>query len=96
MLYDWCLNNMNEDELRNYAHHRNEFCERLQEISTTKSEIIFDLEMVNKEQRTLHHLITAMNSQIERDMRFESEMRKKYEEFEPRPCCECEDKHKEV
>ena len=90
MLYDWCINHMNEDELRNYAHYLNERCERLQEISTTKSEIIFDLEMVNKEERTLHQLIVAMNGQIERNMRFESEMRKKYEEFEPRPCCENE------
>ena len=49
MLYDYCLNNMTEEELRNYAHHMNDIEDAYGNLVHTYNEEIHLLRLLYNE-----------------------------------------------
>ena len=92
MLYDWCINNMTVDELRNYAHYKNEVEEKYGELVYSKDEMIELLQKLCNSQQYMYSRLRALNNCRDRKAGFEAEMREKYEQFAPTPCCGTEEK----
>ena len=88
MLYDCYINHMSDDELRNYAHHQNEIEERYSELVHSKDEMIELFQRLFNTQQYMNARLHELNSCRDRFVNFESEMRVKYEKYEPRISCD--------
>lgn len=88
ILYDCILNEMNVDELRNYAHHMNEVDERRGQLVFSQSEVIDAYKrLVSCEQYRVESLRALNREQDECDL-FAREMEQKYDYAMPRPACD--------
>ena len=87
MLYDYCLNQMSEDELRNYAHHQNEIEEAYGGLIQAKNEMIDALTYLYRDQQFMYEQLSRLNQLRDNFGEFENEMREKYKDYEPKPVC---------
>ena len=87
MLYDSQINHMDEDELRNYAHHQNEIEERYGELVHAKTEMIELFQRLYNTQQYMYARLNELNLCRDRFVGFESEMRTKYEKYGNVPYC---------
>ena len=79
ILYDCILNEMNVDELRNYAHHMNEVDERRGQLVFCQSEVIDAYKrLVSCEQYRVESL-RALNREQDEFGLFAREMEQKYD-----------------
>jgi hypothetical protein len=88
MIYDCILNEMNVDELRNYAHHMNELDERRGQIVFAQDELIDACKRVLSCEQYRTESINALNRVQEMLGELSRNMEQKYEYAMPRPCCE--------
>ena len=87
ILYDCILNEMNVDELRNYAHHMNEVDEWRGQLVFSQSEVIDAYKrLVSCEQYRVESL-RALNREQDECGLFAREMEQKYDYAMPRPVC---------
>ena len=89
MLYDYCLNHMTEDELRNYAHHMNEIEDDYGNLVHACNEEIDLLRHLYNERGYHQDALNRLNLTRTQFIEFENEMREKYKEYYPHPVCEC-------
>lgn len=89
MLYDYCLNNMTEEELRNYAHHMNDIEDAYGNLVHACNEEIHLLRLLYNERGYHQDSLNRLNLTRNNFAAFEDEMCEKYKEFYPRPVCEC-------
>lgn len=87
MIHDYILNEMNEDELRNYAHHQNDIENIYGELVYALNEQIDILQRLYNAGDYSHSMLRSLNLKRDNFVRFENEMREKYEYAEPRPVC---------
>ena len=78
MLRDWTLNEMNEDELRNYAHHQNEVEMRYGELVFSLNDQIESLEEYLRKVINAEECLKKLNLLKSNFVRFEDEMIQKY------------------
>ena len=88
MIYDCILNEMNVDELRNYAHHMNELDERRGQLAFAQNELIDAYKRVLSCEQYRMESLNALNRVQERLGELSRNMEQKYEYVMPRPCCE--------
>ena len=87
ILYDCILNEMNVDELRNYAHHMNEVDERRGQLVFSQNEVIDAYKrLVSCEQYRVETL-RVLNREQDKLGLFSREMEQKYDYAMPRPGC---------
>ena len=93
IFYDCILNEMNVDELRNYAHHMYEVDERRGQLVFCQSEVIDAYKrLVSCEQYRVESL-RALNREQDEFGLFAREMEQKYDYAMPGPVCvTCEPK----
>lgn len=87
MIYDYILNEMNADELRNYAHHMNELDERRGQLVFAQDELICAYKQVLSCEQYRTEAINALNRGQEMLGEICREMEQRYEYAIPRPCC---------
>lgn len=87
MIYDCILNEMNADELRNYAHHMNELEERRGELNFAQDELISAYKQVLSSEQYRMNILNVLNRVQEALGEFKRNMEQKYEYAMPRPCC---------
>ena len=90
MLYDYCLDNMTEEELRNYACHMNEIEESYGSLVCAYNEELELLRQLYNTRGQRHNSLNRLNLKRDNFADFEHEMREKYQEFAPRPVCDKE------
>ena len=90
MLYDYELNAMNEDELRNYAHHQNEMIELYGEVMCAKYNMIEALQKAYNEQSYMYDRLLRLNRLRGEFRPIEIEIEEKYIGHRPHPVCNCE------
>ena len=88
MIYDYILNEMNTDELRNYAHHMNELNERKGQLVFEQNELIDAYKRVLSCEQYRMESVNALNRAQEMLGELSRNMEQKYEYAIPRPCCE--------
>lgn len=88
MVYDYTLNEMNVDELRNYAHHMNELNERRGQLVFAQGELIDAYKRVLSCEQYRMESINALNHIQETLGELSRNMEQKYEYAMPYPCCE--------
>lgn len=88
MIYDYILNEMNADELRNYAHHMNELYERRGQLVFEQNELIDAYKRVLSCEQYRMESVNALNRAQEMLGELIRNMEQKYEYAIPRPCCE--------
>ena len=88
MIYDYILNEMNADELRNYAHHMNELNERRGKLVFEQNELIDAYKRVLSCEQYRMESLNALNRTQEMLGEMIRNMEQKYEYAIPRPCCE--------
>ena len=88
MIYDCILNEMNADELRNYAHHMNELDERRGELNFAQDELISAYKRALSCEQYRMDTLNALNCAQGRLGELTRNMEQKYEYAMPRPCCE--------
>ena len=87
MVYDYTLNEMNVDELRNYAHHMNELDERRGQLVFAQNELIDAYKRVLSCEQYRTESLNALNRIQERLGELSRNMEQKYEYAMPHPCC---------
>jgi CDP-glycerol glycerophosphotransferase (TagB/SpsB family) len=87
MIYDCILNEMNVDELRNYAHHMNELDERRGELVFSQDELISAYKRALSCEQYRMESLNALNRVQEALGELSRNMEQKYEYAMPRPCC---------
>lgn len=87
MIYDCILNEMNADELRNYAHHMNELEERRGQLNFAQDELISAYKRVLSCEQYKMESLNVLNRVQERLSEFTRNMEQNYEYAMPRPCC---------
>lgn len=90
MLYDYCLNNMTEEELRNYAHHMNEIEEAYGNVVHACNEEIDLLRNLYNTRGYHHDTLQRLNLLRSNFREYENKILNKYDEFAPRPVCDRE------
>ena len=88
MIYDCILNEMNIDELRNYAHYMNDLAERRGELVFSQNELISAYKQVLSCEQYRVEALNTLNRVQERLGEFTRNMEQKYDYAMPRPCCE--------
>ena len=88
MLYDCYINHMDEDELRNYAHHQNEIEERYGELVYEKNEMIELLQRLYNTQQSMYERLIKLNLCRDGFCGVENEIRGKYEQYTEKPVCD--------
>ena len=88
MIYDCILNEMNADELRNYAHHMNELDERRGQLVFAQDELIDAYKRVLSCEQYRMESVNALNREQEMLGELSRNMEQKYEYAIPRQCCE--------
>lgn len=88
MVYDYTLNDMNVDELRNYAHHMNELNERRGQLVFAQEELIDAYKRVLSCEQYRTESLNALNRIQETLGELSRNMEQKYEHAMPHPCCE--------
>lgn len=88
MVYDYTLNEMNVDELRNYAHHMNELNECRGQLVFAQDELIDAYKRVLSCEQYRTESLNALNRIQETLGELSRNMEQKYEYAIPRPCCE--------
>lgn len=86
MIYDFILNEMDTDELRNYAHHMNELDERRGQLVFAQDELIDAYKRVLSCEQYRAESINALNCVQEMLGEMSRKMEQKYEYAIPRPC----------
>ena len=86
MIYDCILNEMNADELRNYAHHMNDLEERRGELNFAQGELISAYKQVLSCEQYRVETLNALNRVQENLGELRRNMEQKYEYAMPRPC----------
>ena len=86
MIYDCILNEMNIDELRNYAHHMNELDERRGELNFAQDELISAYKRALSCEQYRMESLNALNRVQEALGELSRNMEQKYEYAMPRPC----------
>lgn len=87
MVYDCILNEMNVDELRNYAHHMNELDERRGELVFLQDELISAYKQVLSCEQYRMESLNALKCVQDTLGELSRNMEQKYEYAMPRPCC---------
>lgn len=87
MIYDCILNEMDTDELRNYAHHMNELDERRGQLVFAQDELIDAYKRVLSCEQYKTESINALNRVQDMLGEMSRKMEQKYEYAIPRPCC---------
>lgn len=87
MLHDYILNEMNVDELRNYAHHMNEIEDVYGALVFAKDDTIEKLQALYNSQNYAYDQLIKLQICRNKFVNFENEMKRKYEttEAEPKP-----------
>ena len=88
MVYDYTLNEMNVDELRNYAHHMNELNECRSQLVFAQNELIDAYKRVLSCEQYRTESLNALNRIQETLGELSRNMGQKYEYAMPHPCCE--------
>ena len=88
MVYDYTLNEMNVDELRNYAHHMNELNECRRQLVFAQDELIDAYKRVLSCEQYRTESLNALNRIQETLGELSRNMEQKYEYAMPHPCCE--------
>lgn len=94
MLYSYCINHANIDELRNYIVHQNELEDHLNELNRAKDNLLEYCKLMHIHKDHIYDekiRIMSIRSEIRN---IEEELEKKYEEFAPKPqlgCCQIKD-----
>lgn len=88
MIYDCILNEMNVDELRNYAHHMNDLDERRGQLVFAQNELIDAYKRVLSCEQYRIESLNTLNRVQEMLCELSRNMEQKYEYAIPRPCCE--------
>ena len=78
MVYDYTLNEMNVDELRNYAHHMNELDERRGQLVFAQDELIDAYKRVLSCEQYRTESVNALNRVQERLGELSRNMEQKY------------------
>lgn len=86
MIYDCILNEMNADELRNYAHHMNDLDELRGQLVFSQDELICAYKRVLSCEEYRMEARNALNRVQERLGELTRNMEQKYEYAMPRPC----------
>lgn len=86
MIYDCILNEMNADELRNYAHHMNELDERRGQLVFSLNELVSAYKSVLLCEQYRMDTLNALNRAQEKLGELRRNMEQKYEYAMPRPC----------
>lgn len=87
MIYGYILNEMNANELRNYAHHMNELDERRCQLVFAQDELIDAYKRVLSCERYRMESLNLLDHVQERLGEMKRNMEQKYEYAIPRPCC---------
>lgn len=87
MIYDCILNEMNVEELRNYAHHMNELDERRGQLVFAQDELIDAYKRVLSCEQYRMESLNALNRIQEMLGELRRNMEQKYEYAMPRTCC---------
>lgn len=87
MIYDCILNEMDTDELRNYAHHMNELDERRGQLVFAQDELIDAYKRVLSCEQYKTESINVLNRIQEMLGEMSRKMEQKYEYAMPRLCC---------
>ena len=88
ILYDCILNEMNVDELRNYAHHMNEVDERRGHLVFSQNEVIDAYKRLVSCEQLRVETLRALNREQDELGLFAREMEQKYDYAMPRPVCD--------
>ena len=88
MIYDYILNEMNADELRNYAHHMNELDVRRGQLVFAQNELIDAYKRVLSCEQYRIESLNALNRMQEKIGELSRNMEQKYEYAMPHPSCE--------
>lgn len=86
MIYDCILNEMNIDELRNYAHHMNELDERRGQLVFAQDELIDAYKRVLSCEQYRTESLNALNRVQEMLGEMSRKMEQRYEYAIPCPC----------
>ena len=86
MIYDCILNEMNADELRNYAHHMNELDVRRGQLVFAQDELIDAYKRVLSCEQYRIESLNALNRMQEKLGELSRNMEQKYEYAMPHPC----------
>ena len=84
MLFDYTINEMTTDELRNYAHHMNEIEEKYGELVYALQDGNEMLQRLYNNADYCHNCILHLNICRDNFVRFEDEIRAKYKYAEPK------------
>lgn len=88
MIYDYILNEMNADELRNYAHNMNELDERRGQLVFAQDELIDAYKRLLLCEQYRMESRNTLNRVQDRIGELSRNMEQKYEYAMPRICCE--------
>lgn len=90
MLYCTILNEMNEDELRNYAAVLNDQQEKIRGINNVTGSMLDSCLRMLSDMRFIQSMQIDLKHTEERLFRIEEELQRKYQSVMPVPQCACE------
>ena len=96
MLYSHILNEMNEDELRNYASILNNQQGKIRGINNVTGSVLDSCIRMLSDMRFIQSMQDDLKNTEERLFRIEAELTEKYKSVLPVPQCACEPTEKEA
>ena len=85
------LNHMDADELRNYAAHCEMVTDACTDLNTANRELVRDYRQLVIDMEHQQDVLLARNAKMVKLATIERELRDKYAEYLPRPCCPVRD-----
>ena len=89
-MYDEVINHMTVDDLRNYVKHQTEFVEASQQLNHANQELVHFWKQIVISMEYQQDCLLKRNNRLDELRGLEKELEQKYDEFIPKPVCDCE------